>query len=327
VKFGLWIPAYCHPGLSYDDVRRQVRDYSERCGEHDFDIWVIDHLLVATGLYGVTWLEPLKTLTYASALAPDVRVGTGILVMPLRHPVLLAKEIATLDYLTGGKFILGVGPGWYPPEFEALGNTVRERGRRTDELIDAVRLLLTEDDVTFEGKYYSFENVTIGPRPPAMPEIWVAGGSRVEDPEFNDHPVLADTVLDRILAGDAWLSRCSGNQEWVKRDWETIQGALVERGRPADSLTFAHTNFTHLVDTTNREQAIAEQRRHFATVMGTHRSFEHLEECYLFGTIDEIVERLKDLEKSGLEYLLLGTTSDDPAQVDMVARHIAPNFQ
>ncbi len=327
MKFGVWIPAYCHADLSYEHVRRQVREFSEKAGEHDFDIWVIDHLLTATGLYGVTWLEPLKTLTYASALAPDVRVGTGILVLPLRNPVLLAKEVATLDYLTGGKFILGVGPGWYPPEFEAVGNTVRERGKRTDELLAALRRLLTEDDVTFEGEYYSFEDVTIEPRPPKLPEIWVAGGSRVPDPEFHDQPVLAETVLNRVLDGDAWLSRCSGSQEWVKRDWQQIQDALVARGRAPDSITFAHTNFTHLVDTTDREQALAEQHPHFATVMGTHRSFDHLQECYLLGTVDDIVERIKDLEESGLEYLLLGTTSDDPAQLDLLAELIVPNFR
>ena len=287
---------------------------------------MIDHLLVATGLYGVIWLEPLKALTYASALAPNVRVGTGILVLSLRNPVLLAKEIATLDYLTGGKFILGVGPGWYPPEFEAVGTTVRARGRRTDEVLAVLRRLLTEDDVTFEGDYYSFENVTIEPRPPKLPEIWVVGGSRVPDPEFNDQPVLAESVLNRVLDGDAWLSGCSGNQEWIKPDWQQIQAALADRGRPPDSITFAHTNFTHLVDTTSRERALSEQRLRFATVMGTHRGFDHLQECCLFGTIEEIVERIADLEASGLEYLLLGMTSDDPAQLDLAAELIGPDF-
>lgn len=139
------------------------------------------------------------------------------------------------------------------------------------------------------------------------------------DPEFNDQPVLAESVLNRVLDGDAWLSRCSGNQEWVKRDWQQIQAALADRGRSSDSITFAHTNFTHLVDTTSRERALSEQRLHFATVMGTHCGFDHLQECYLFGTIDEIVERIADLEASGLEYLLLGMTSDDPAQLDLAA--------
>ena len=75
-----------------------------------------------------------------------------------------------------------------------------------------MRLLLTEDDVTYEGRYYQFENVTIEPRPPKMPEVWVAGGARVPDPEFSDVPMLAPTVLQRILKADAWISRCSATR-------------------------------------------------------------------------------------------------------------------
>jgi hypothetical protein len=187
---------------------------------------VIDHLLHAPGLYGMPWLEPLATLTWAGALAPDVKLGTGILVLPLRHPVVLAKEIATLDYLSGGRLTLGIGPGWYPDEFRAVGSRIDERGERTDEVLAAVRRLLTEDHVTFEGRFYRFEDVTIEPRPPVMPEVWVSGGSRIPDPEYHDVPVLATSVLNRILGADTWLSRCSGNQELVKRDWQQIKAAL-----------------------------------------------------------------------------------------------------
>jgi hypothetical protein len=322
MKFGVWIPSYCYAGLDYDRAKRQVRDFSQKANELGIDLWVIDHLLHAEGLYGMSWLEPMTVLTYASAVAPDVKVGTGILVLPLRHPVLLAKEVATLDYLTGGKFILGVGSGWYPPEFEAVGARIEERGGRTDEILEALRRLLTEENVTFEGHYYHFEDVTIEPRPPRMPEIWVAGGSRIPDPEYHDVPVLARPVLKRILESDAWMSRCSGNQEFVKRDWAQIQGALEKNGKPRDSLLFSHTNFTYVVDTSSREKALEIQRPYFEQVMGDHRSFEHLQECYLLGTVDDILARLEDLESAGLEYTILGPTSDDLGQLDLIAERI-----
>ena len=156
--------------------QREVGDFSRKANEYGIDLWVIDHLLHAPGLYGMPWLEPMMVLTHAAAVAPDVMLGTGILVLPLRNPVLLAKEIATLDFLSGGRFLFGVGPGWYRAEFSSTGTNVKERGARTDEILEAVRLLLTQDDVTYEGRHYQFQNVTIEPRPPKMPEVWVAGG-------------------------------------------------------------------------------------------------------------------------------------------------------
>lgn len=326
MKFGVWIPSYCYPEMSYERARKEVGDFARKANDLGIDLWVIDHLLHAEGLYGMPWMEPMTVLTYAAALAPDVRLGTGILVLPLRNPVLLAKEIATLDYLTGGRFVLGIGPGWYPGEFEAVGNRIEERGGRTDEIMEAVRLLLSQDGVTFEGTYYRFEDVTIQPRPPRVPEFWVSGGSRIPDPEYHDVPVLAKSVLKRILRGDAWLSRCSGNQEFVKSDWEQIKSALKQEGRPEDALLFGHTNFTYIVDTSDREKALEVQRPFFEQVMGTHRTYEHLQECYLLGSVDDIVARLKDLEEVGLQYAVLGPTSDDLAQLDLIAERIMPAF-
>jgi alkanesulfonate monooxygenase SsuD/methylene tetrahydromethanopterin reductase-like flavin-dependent oxidoreductase (luciferase family) len=324
MEFATWIPSYCYKNLSYDRVRTQVRDFSKKANELGIDLWVIDHLLHAPGLYGLSWLEPLTTLTFASAVAPDVRLGTGILVLPLRHPVVLAKEIAAIDFLTGGRFIFGAGPGWYPGEFAAVGTKLEERGRRTDEILDAVRKLLTQDRVTFKGEFYEFHDVTIEPRPPKMPEVWISGGSRIPDPGYTDVPVLAKSVLNRVLGADAWLSRCSGSQEFVKRDWETIRRALREQGRPENSIRFAHTQFTYIVDTDDREKALHVQRPFFEEVMGTHRSFEHLQECYLLGSVNDIVERLKDLKAVGLEYALIGPVSDDIHQLELISERIIP---
>jgi alkanesulfonate monooxygenase len=299
-----------------------VEVFSRKANDLGIDLWTIDHLLHAPGLYGMSWLEPLTVTTWAAAAAPDVWVGTGILVLPLRHPVMLAKEIATIDYLTGGRFQFGVGPGWYPPEFEAIGTSVKERGKRTDEILDAVRQLLSEESVTFHGNFYQFEGVSLHPRPPKPPPIWVAGGSRVPDPDYPDLPKLAKTVLERIVAADWWISRCSGSQEWVKQDWEKIKARAAELGK--EPPRFSHTNFTYIVDTANTEKAREVQHKYFRDVMGDHRPPDHLEKCYMFGTVDEIVERLNDLASAGCEYVVLGPTHDDPDQLDLIHDLIMP---
>ncbi len=331
LKFGVWIPTYAwadDPGTP-DSVRQnaaKIRDAIVKCEEHGIDVWVIDHLLSAPGLYGNAWLEPLGVLSYAAALTSRVKLATGILVLPVRHPVMLAKEISTLCHLSQGRYLFGVGPGWYAREYEVTGSRIEERGKRTDELIEAVLLLLSRPNASFHGRYYRFDDVTIDPRPPKLPEVWVSGGSRVPDPGEHDVPKLATSVAERIVRAGNWISRCSGKQEWVKRDWEDLQRHAVRMGRDPKSLVFGHCNFTHLVETAKHERAVEASRAPFLRTMGTHRSWEHLQECYMVGSIERINARIADLASAGMEYMVLGPVSDDPRQIDLLAKHVMPAF-
>jgi len=325
VKFGLWLPTYAWANAGPDQVRR-LATCAAKCEDNNIDIWVIDHLLVAPGLYGVAWLEPLSVLAHAAALTSKVRLATGILVLPVRHPVVLAKEISTLCHLSDGRFVWGVGPGWHAQEFTVTGSRIEERGARTDEMLEAVTALLSRPNVNYNGRYYQFKDVTIDPRPARLPDVWVSGGSRIPDPEDHDVPVIAKSVLDRIVKAGNWLSRCSGTQAWVKRDWAQIQAHAKARGKDPAAITFGHCNFTHLVDTSDQTKALEASREPFTRVMGTHRSYEHLQECYMIGSLDRIKARIADLADAGLQYLVLGPVTDDPGQVDLLARHIIPDF-
>ncbi len=328
LKFGAWIPTYAWADRSGGARNvRNIRAYIEKCEKHGIDVWVIDHLLSAPGLYGNAWLEPLNTLAYAAALTQTVKIATGILVLPVRHPVVLAKEISTLCHISNNRFVFGVGPGWYTREFEVTGSRIEERGRRTDEIIEAVTLLLTKPNASYSGRYYSFKDVTIDPRPPKMPTIWVSGGSRVPDPNEHDVPVIATTVMDRIVKAGNWLSRCSGTQEWVKRDWTLLQDHARRLSKDPRAITFGHCNFIHLVEDKSHDKAVAKSKAPFLRTMGTHRSYEHLQECYMVGSIDRINARIQDLVKSGLKYLVLGPVTDDPAQIDLLARRVMPAFK
>ncbi len=325
LKFGVWIPSYLWPDGSTSDMER-LSESIRKCEEYGLDVWVIDHLLSAPGLYGVGWHEPLNMLAYAAALTRHVKLATGILVLPVRQPVLLAKEIATLCCISSGRYMFGVGPGWNASEFEVTGSRIEERGRRTDEIIEAVTLLLTRPNASYKGRYYQFNDVTIEPRPPTMPQVWVAGGSRAPDPEDHDLPIITKPVMNRITRAGNWLSRCSGNQEWVKRDWQQLQDHAQELGKDPATLTFGHCNFIHLLETPDHARAIEQSREPFLRVMGTHRSFEHLQQCYMMGSIDRINARITDLVDAGLQYLVLGPVTDDPKQIDMLARQVAANF-
>lgn len=328
LKFGAWVPTYAWNDRKVGpDNARRIRESIEKCEKHGIDVWVIDHLLSAPGLYGHAWLEPLTMLAYAAAITSRVKVATGILVLPVRHPVVLAKEISTLCHLSGNRFVFGVGPGWYAREFEVTGSRIEERGRRTDEIIEAVTLLLSRPNASYEGRYYRFHDVTIDPRPPRLPTMWVSGGSRVPDPGEHDVPVIAETVMDRIVKAGNWLSRCSGTQEWVKRDWGLLKEHARTRGRDPKTLTFGHCNFVHLVEERDHERAVAKSKAPFLRTMGTHRSWEHLQECYMVGSIDRLNQRIDDLVGAGLKYLVLGPVTDDPKQIDLLARRVVPAFR
>jgi probable F420-dependent oxidoreductase len=124
--------------------------------------------------------DPLIWLAFAAAAAPTMRLGTCILIVPQRNPLILAKELATLDQLSGGKVELGLGVGWLEEEFQALGVPWERRGARNDEYIEAMRTLWSGPEVEFHGEFVDFPKVTCSPRPvqPTIP-ILVGGDSEV----------------------------------------------------------------------------------------------------------------------------------------------------
>lgn len=325
VRVGMFFPSFVWPETGQMEPLEQVDACLEKCEEYGFGVWVVDHLLVAPGLYGATWLDPMNFLTYAAAKTKTVELGTAILVAPLRQPVLLAKEIGSLQLLSKGRFELGVGPGWHANEFTSVGAHISERGLRTDELLESLEVLLTKPEAAYHGKYYNFDDVTLVPRT-GMPPVWVAGGARIPDANERDLPEIAETVKDRIVKAGNWLSRASGTQEWVKRDWGMIRQHAELRGVDPDEITFGHCNWFHLVDAKNRADAIEQQTAAFTRVMGTHRSIEHLQQCYLLGTTEEIIERLRDLVAAGCTYLCVGPTEADPEQIERFRTDVLPHL-
>ncbi len=326
LQCAVWVPTYAWPNATADGLQR-LRASIRKCEEYGFDIWTIDHLLTAPGLYGVSWLDPLGVLQFAAALTSHVRLATGILVLPVRHPIVLAKEIASLAYLSGERFMLGVGPGWNAREFEVTGSRIEERGRRCDEMLDAVTRLLTQERASFAGRFYAFSDVTIDPRPRSMPPVWVAGGSKEPDPKEHDQPVLAKAVANRIVRAGNWMARAAARPEWIVRDWQQLQDHARSLGKDRRALTFGHCNFVHLTETTDNARAVEAARDPFLRVMGTHRSWEHLQETYMIGSPEQVCARIAALVGAGLQYLVLGPVADDPNQIDLLARHVFSNFR
>ena len=327
LQVGIRVPSFAWPDLSFADAQA-LMDYCRRVEATGFaGIWALDHLLESPALYGVSWLDPLHVMTSAAAVTTSVSIGSAALVMPLRHPVLLAKELASMQLLSGGRTILGAATGWDEAEFNAIGVPLRERGKRTDECLAIVRALLREESVEYQGTWFSLDGLTIYPRVPTPLPVWIAGGSLGHAPETPDRPYIAPAVLARIREADGWMSRSSGSDaDEVQADWQVVKADLRDHGRDPETLVFGHTQFVHIVETSSREDALAEQLPHFARVMGGHRTADHLAASYLLGTTEEIQARVSDLVAAGLQYLIATPVSDDPGQLDLINKYIHQPF-
>jgi probable F420-dependent oxidoreductase len=324
-RFGVFLPTYI-----WDDDGPEraanIKTFARRVEELGFDsLFVTDHLLSAQHFYSASFLEPLSTLAVAAGVTERVRLGTSVLVLPTRNPVVLAKEMSTLQYLSNNRFILGAGVGWNQAEFVSTGGDKSQRGRRTDEILDIAIPLMEGETVTYHGRHYTVEDISIEPRPTRRPELWIGGGSQLANEKSPDKPTLVPAVKERILKADGWIPRPTCPPEQQAADWEEIQQGLAERGRDASTFTVAHENFMHFVDTSDPQRAREEQRPAFLKVMSTARGADYLETVYLFGTPDEIVESLQARVDAGIGYFMLHTMTPDVDQLDLWVKHIVPN--
>jgi probable F420-dependent oxidoreductase len=324
-RFGVFLPSYVWEGDGPERARG-IKAFARQVEELGFDsLFITDHLLAAKRFYSVNWLEPLTTLAVAAGATERVRLGTSILIMPLRNPVILAKELATLQFLSDNRVILGAGVGWNEVEYEAVGVHKSERGKRTDEMLDIMMPLLEGERVTYHGQFYSVDDVFIEPRTSQRPLLWIGGGSQLADPKSPDVPRFVESVKARTVKADGWIPRPTCPPPDIARDWAELQAAMRDAGKDPSETLVAHENFLHLVMTNDPEKAREEQHRAFLKVMSNERGPQYLETVYLFGTPDEIIASLQARVDAGVEYFFLHTMTPDPAQLQLWVDEIIPN--
>jgi len=207
-------------------------------------VWAADHIVLPTRLtskypyhpegkfpfeFNDNFLEPLTVLTYIAACTTTIRLGTGVLIIPYRHPVVTAKVVATLDVLSRGRVILGAGVGWMAEEFAFLDSPYRERGGRTDEYLQAMKALWTQPEPRFNGRYVNFSGLCCEPKPVQKPHppIWIGGHSKAA---FRSTVDLADGWYGHIF----WR-----NPEALPREVQTVRDMAERAGRDPRSLTYA----------------------------------------------------------------------------------------
>jgi probable F420-dependent oxidoreductase len=210
------------PNFGSGSSRDAIRGVAETAEELGFDsVWTTEHIVVGpegVDPYGRVY-DPLVTLGWIAGWTERVALGTSIVLIPLHHPIHLAKEAATLQELSGGRLRLGVGMGWHEDEFRMMGVPFRGRGRRANE---AIRLMkaLWRGESSFHGEQWSFDDATFGPLPRPEPELWVGGSS-------------APALRRALELGDVWHPSRRSDPDHARRvKGEHPSLRIVPRTRP-----------------------------------------------------------------------------------------------
>ena len=251
-----------------------------------------------------------------------------VLVLPLRNPVYFAKEWATLDLLSGGRTILGIGVGWHEEEFGLMGVPYRERGPRTGEAIEVLKALWAGDDVTYEGKYYRFRNVTIDPKPAQTPHppIWIGGGRQPSEKVYGQTVPNIDPVLRRIARyADTWVPHSSATPEMVKGDWAKVQAFAREYGRDPARIGRVYSNFVWVLKPGERPESAAP---HFKVYSGM--DLDYWTTYYLLGTAQEVADRISAriaALDSGVDTIVLNPLGWSVEQLELIAGEVLPRVR
>ena len=322
MKFGLRIPSFALGPKTA--TLAEMGAYLRRAEDLGFESAVsIDHLLLTPPAYACTWLEPLALLAALAGVTRTIRLGTMVLVLPLRNPVYFAKEWATLDLLSGGRSILGIGVGWHEEEFALMNVPYRERGPRMNEAIELVRALWAGDRVTYEGKFYQVRDLTIDPKPARKggPPIWMGGGTQPSEKIYGQTVAKIDPVVRRIARyADTWVPHSSSTPEMVKGDWEKVQRFARELGRDPKKIGRVYSNFVWVLKKGEKpESAIP----HFSVYSGM--DLDYWKTYYLLGTADEIAARISARIAAldgGVDQIVLNPLDWSHEQIELIARDV-----
>ena len=294
-----------HPPEQQFELARRVEELGYE------SVWTGDHVSFHNPLY-----ESLTLLAAYASITRRVRLGTAVYLLALRAAAIAAKSTSTLDVLSGGRLIFGVGVGGEnPKEFELCGVPHGERGARVSEAIDAVRTLWRDTPATFKGRFTRFEAVSIDPKPVQRPgpPIWIGGRS--------------DAALARAgRQGDGWVSYVVQPERYAQ-SLEKIRSAAQQAGRKLEHFVAAHLAFI----TVGRDYETAKAEWAKLLTKRYAQDFEPLAKKYgIIGTPEQCAEQLEKFRAAGCNYVIanaIGEPEREREQLERIATDIVPRFR
>ena len=264
----------------------------------------------------------LPAMAAAAGATDALRVMTGIVIAPLYHPVMLAKLVATVDQVSGGRLDFGIGISGQRGthvEFDALGISPRTRGRRTDEMLEVMKRLWQEEQVSHRGRFFQFDDVTLLPRPAQQPypPIWVSGRSEA-------------AMRRAALHGDGWYPYLFTNRR-IKHSNDLVRQFAAEAGRELPGFHWGLNQPTAISDDADEAMGLAVRNVGERYVTPQHTAEDIARALCVAGTPDDCARAMEAKIEAGVEHINLGFLSPDPdglyRQMDLFAERVMPKFE
>jgi probable F420-dependent oxidoreductase len=286
--------------------RPRMQRFLERAEVLGFEsAWVVEQVLGS-----IPSLEPVEVLAWAAAVTGRIRLGTAVLLTPLRSPVHLAKSLATVDQLSGGRLDIGVGLGGNPKVYPAYGIAAARRVARFNEGLRLIRALWTEPRVTFAGEFWQLENAAMEPKPLQRPHppLWLGG----------HHP---DALRRAIAWAAGFMGAGSASTATFAQEVELLRRFLTEAGRDPASIDIGKRVYV-AVDR-DRERAGRRLAEYFGAFYGRPQLAA---EVSVWGSADQCVEGLRTVFAGGARLLMLNPVFDELEQLEALASEVAPRL-
>jgi probable F420-dependent oxidoreductase len=293
------------------DARKLV-DYGVRVEELGYDsLWVWDHMLLGVEP-NFPIIDSLTALTAIAARTTKIKMGTGILVLPLRNAVALAKQLSSMDQLSQGRLVMGMASGWYKREFDAMGIPFEKRGKIMDENLEIMRRLWTEPSVSGEYTRHNISKAVMYPKP-AQPQIPILIGGYV------------DKVLQRAAtAGDGWLTYFY-TAEGFSKSWNKIRNFAKDAGKDPDKLM----NASQLPIMVGKSREAV--RDDMTDWLNKEWDFPEHSDCTresaIMGSVDDCVAQLKEHLAAGVQKIIFVPYKYQMDQIETIAREIIPRLK
>ena len=307
MKFGLAIMNDFPPGMLNPSKLAELREQVGAARKSGFEsVWVLQHYLG-----NMPTLQPIPLIASLAEHADGMDVGTNMFILPLRHPVAVAEEFATIDHLSGGNVIAGFGMGYRDNEFESFGVPMDERVGRFEESVEIIRELWSGRTISYQGKHFQLDEqrISLEPVQPYGPKIWIGAGAhktgarraaRLGDAWIippHVTPDRLDVVLGHYRAERDLLGKASDGELVVRR--ELVLDENPDRAREIG--VRARGALTQKYSAFNAPDASGVYKH----LDGANSAEEVADQSYLFTDPDTAVEKLKALEKQGITYVIL----------------------
>ncbi|WP_175837533.1 LLM class flavin-dependent oxidoreductase [Burkholderia anthina] len=290
----------------------ELVEYGVKMEELGFDsLWVWDHILLGVDP-NFPIIDSLTLLTAIAARTKRIRLSTGILVLPLRNPVVLAKQLSSMDQISNGRLLLAMAAGWYKREFDAVGVPYEQRGRVMDENLEIMRRFWSEDLVSGDWTNHKIPAGVMFPKPVQQPFPVLIGG-------------YADRVLKRAATvGDGWLTYFYKPDAFVE-SWAKVRAYAEEAGR--DPATLMNGNQLPIMVGTSRaaveEKMMAWLNVDFDIAQGSKSTMDSA----IMGSVDECVAQLQEHIDAGVQKLIFVPYRYEMEQIEIIAKEIIPRLK